>query len=278
MKLRLLLASALFFAFSAAPVLATDIPDFPSCTSPSGTVKVSYDSGVHGIPGDSGEYIGSDIVYTVSDTTLIQCFCAVSGSGIQTNWWKDGSISESQTAQLLSVGWIYIPDGSAWGLDPVPYLAKNSNFNCGGGGGGQPGAGPAPVCDSGQPGTPILLSVDRSGSTAKLSWTAASQATHYTIGYGIQPDNYIYGVPNTGSVTTFTVGSLDPGTQYYFAVRAVNNCLPGDWSTAPAVGGGQVLGLATTGNSTLLYTMLALGGLSLVLTILSHRRNQRHQG
>lgn len=273
MKLKLLLASAPLFAFSAAPVLAKDIPDFPSCTSPSGTVKVSYDSGIHGIPGDSGEYIGSDIVYTVSDTTLVQCFCAVSGSGIQTNWWKDGSISESQTAQLLSVGWIYIPDGSAWGLDPVPYLAKNSNFNCGGGGGGQPGPGPAPVCDSGQPGTPTLLSADRSGSTAKLTWTAATQATHYTIAYGTS--DFPYGVPNTGNVTSFTIGSLDPNTQYQFKVRAVNNCMPGDWSTTPSVGGGQVLGLASTGNSILLYTMLVLGGLSLILTILSRRRTQR---
>ncbi|TSC88177.1 MAG: Uncharacterized protein G01um101416_200 [Microgenomates group bacterium Gr01-1014_16] len=146
------------------------------CTSPSGSVKVSYDSGIHGVPGDLGEYIGSDIVYTVSDTTLVQCFCAVSGSGIQTNWWRDNSLSQSQIDQLVSDGWIYIPDGSAWGLDSVPYLAKNSSYNC---------DGPA------------------------------------------------------------------------------------------AAGGGQVLGLATTGNSTLLYTMLALGGLTLILAILSRRRNQR---
>ena len=278
MKLKLLLASALIFLVGASPVLAVETPNFPSCTSPTGSVKVSYDSGIHGIPGDSGQYVGSDIVYTVSDTTLVQCFCAASGSGIQTNWWRDNSLSQQQINQLIGDGWIYIPDGSAWGLDPVPYLAKNSNFNCGNPttSGSQPGAGPAPVCDSGKPSTPTLTSVDRSGSTAKITWTAASQATHYTIGYGLQPGNYIYGVPDTGNVTTFTVGSLDPDTQYYFAVRAVNNCMPGDWSGTPTgIGGGEVLGLAATGDSTMLYTMLALGGISLILAILSRRRNQR---
>lgn len=280
-----LLASVLLLALSAVPVRAIDVPNFPSCTSPTGSVKVSYDSGVHGIPGDSGEYVGSDIVYTVSDSTLVQCFCAVSGSGIQTNWWKVDSLEQSQVDQLTSAGWIYIPDGSAWGLDPVPYLSKNSNFSCGGAptptptsppSFTQPGPGPAPVCDSGKPGTPSLVSVVRDGTTAKLTWTTVSQASHYTIGYGTKPNDYTYGVPNTGNVTTFTVGSLDPDTLYYFAVRAVNNCMPGDWSTTPTgIGGGEVLGLAATGNSTLLYTMLALGGVSLILAFLSRRRNQR---
>ncbi len=272
MKLKLLLASALFFTVSATSVRAIEIPNFPSCTSPTGSVKVSYDSGVHGIPGDSGEYIGSDIVYTVSDTTLIQCFCAVSKAGIQTNWWRGDALTPSQTNQLISEDWIFIPDGSSWGLDPVPYLAKNSNFSCSPPSFSQPSGGSAPVCDSAKPGTPTLLSVERQGSTAKLTWIAASQATHYTIAYG--SNGLPYGVPNTGNVTTFTIGSLDPNTQYQFVVRAVNNCTPGDWSTAP-IGGGQVLGLATTGNSTLLYTLLALGGLTLILAFLSRRRNQR---
>lgn len=273
MKLMLLLASALFFLTGASPVRAIEIPNFPSCISPTGSVKVNYASGVHGIPGDSGQYVGSDIVYTVSDTQLTQCFCAVSGSGIQTNWWKVEFLDQSLIDQLINNSWIFIPDGSAWGLDPVPYLAKNNNFNCGGGGFSQPGPGPAPVCDSGKPGTPTLLSVDRSDSTAKLTWTAASQATHYTIAYGTS--DFPYGVPDTGNVTSFTIGALDPNTQYQFKVRAVNNCMPGDWSTVPAVGGGHVLGLATTGDSGLLYTLIGLGVLTLFLSLLSRRRNQR---
>lgn len=273
-----LLIISLFLVFLAAtsPVLAVDTPVFPTCANPSGNVKVSYQSGVHGIPGDQGQYIGSDIVYTVSDSTLVQCFCAVSGSGIQTNWWKQNSLSQGQIDQLQKLGWIFIPDGSAWGLEPVSYLAQNSNFNCRAGGNGfsQPGPGPAPVCDSAKPSTPILVSVVRSGSTAALTWTAVSNATHYTIAYGLLPSAYIYGVPNTGNVTSYTVGSLDPSRQYYFAVRAVNNCMPGDFATLGATGG-QVLGLATTGNSALIYSLVALGALLLVLSWASSRRQNR---
>ncbi len=167
------LALVLLLAFSAAPARAIDIPNFPSCTSPTGSDKVSYDSGIHGIVGESGEYVGSDIVYTVSATQLTQCFCAASKSGVQTNWWKQDSLSQEQIGSLTSQGWILIPDGSAWGLDPIPYLAKNSNFSCGGS------------------------------------------------------------------------------------------------------NGGQVLGLAATGNSTLLYALISLGALTFVLSLLSRRRRQR---
>ena len=260
-----------------SPVQAISAPNFPSCTNPSGTVKVSYSSGIHGIPGDQGQYVGSDIVYTISNSTLVQCFCAASGSGIQTNWWKQDSLTQDQIDQLVKLGWIFVPDGSTWGLDPVPYLAQNTNFNCGGGGNGgfsQPGPGPAPVCDSAKPGTPSLISVVRSGSTATLTWTAASQATHYTIAYGLAPNTYIYGVPNTGNVTSYTIGSLDPSRQYYFAIRAVNNCAPGDFATLGATGG-QVLGLATTGNSVLIYSLVILGSLLLILSWLSLKRENR---
>lgn len=284
MKFKILAIVALFLFVGASRVSATtDIPNFPACSSPSGSVKVSYASGIHGIPGDSGEYVGSDIVYTISDSSLVQCFCAATGTGIQTNWWKQDSLSQEQLNSLTSQGWILIPDGSAWGLDPVPYLAKNSPFSCGGGqitttstGSGQPGAGPAPVCDSAKPGTPVLLSVTRTGSTALLVWTAASQATHYTIAYGTTPGNYPYGVPNTGNVTSFTVDALDPDTTYYFAVRAVNNCMPGDFATlGGGTGGGQVLGLASTGDSVLIYSLITLGVLLLALSWLKSRNENR---
>jgi len=114
----------------------------------------------------------------------------------------------------------------------------------------------APVCNSAKPTTPILTSVVRSGTTAKLTWTAAERATQYTIAYGLKPGEWIYGVPNTGNVTNYTIGSLQPGVKYYFSVIAVNNCMPGDGSTS-----GSVLGA-----STLAFTGSALVELMLILT------------
>lgn len=128
-------------ATSVTPAFAVTSPDFPSCANPQGTVKVSYDSGTHGVPGDGATYTGRDVVYSLSDNSLTQCLCTDQGQGIQTNWWKVSSISSDQVSILKSQGWILVPDGAAWGLDNGPYLAQNSPFTCpaqsGGAGGGQ---------------------------------------------------------------------------------------------------------------------------------------------
>ena len=114
-------------AFAIVPALALEdtlVPNFPSCSSPTGTLKVNYTEGTHGIAGN-GSFVGSDAVYIVGDSNLIQCFCAANNSGIQTNWWKVGSLTPSQISALQEDSWIYIPTGSEWGLDDTAYFAKN---------------------------------------------------------------------------------------------------------------------------------------------------------
>lgn len=109
---------------------ATTIPSFPACSNPQGSVTANYDSGTHGVAGDASTYSGKDTVYSLSDNILTQCLCTDNGSGIQTNWWKAGSLSQDEINVLISEGWILIPDGAAWGLETGPYLAKNSNYSC----------------------------------------------------------------------------------------------------------------------------------------------------
>ncbi len=276
-KITLVLIALVFsFTFGAAPARAISdglVPDFPSCTSPTGTLKVSYSDGIHGIVGNSGTFTGSDAVYIVGDSNLTQCFCAADGSGIQTNWWKIGSLSQDQFNTLQSQGWIYIPTGLPWGLEDAPYFAQNTNYSCGGssGGGGSPGLSPAgaPVCNSAVPAAPVITSIVRNGSSATLTWTQVNLADHYLISYGLSPGNWLYGVPNTGNVTSFTINGLDPNTQYYFAVRAVNNCMPSAESTSGQVLGastGEVLGLANTGNTAEIVAFLSLGFAALILS------------
>src|SRR3989344_7905674 len=105
-------------------------PEFPSCVNPQGTVRVSYSSGTHGVPGVTTSYQGSDTVYNVSDNSLIQCLCTIDGEGIQTNWWKVPQLSSDEIENFKALGWNFIPDGSIWGLDPAAYLAKNSSYSC----------------------------------------------------------------------------------------------------------------------------------------------------
>lgn len=127
--LSFILYAGLLLAF-APKALAVTAPDFPACANPQGQLKVSYTDGTHGIPGDTSTHTGSDSVYTVSDTTLIQCFCPSDGNGIQTNWWNVSSLSSEDIQILISQGWTLIANGSAWGLDEAPYLTKNSSFSC----------------------------------------------------------------------------------------------------------------------------------------------------
>lgn len=116
-------------------VKAQTVPTFPQCTSPQGNVRVSYTEGTHGIVGKTGSYQGADTVYRLSDETLAQCFCDDNGSGIQTDWWKVSSLTQTQIQTLRQDGWSYVPNGALWGLDEAPYLAKNKDYTCSGRGG-----------------------------------------------------------------------------------------------------------------------------------------------
>ncbi len=125
-----LLISLGLIAYSYIPAYAVDTPNFPSCLSPQGTLRVFYPNGTHGIVGSSQEYVGSDTVYDLDESTLLQCFCSVDGTGIQTNWWNASSLSEEQIEILKKEGWFYIPDGSLWGLVADPFVAKNVSYSC----------------------------------------------------------------------------------------------------------------------------------------------------
>lgn len=103
--------------------------------------------------------------------------------------------------------------------------------------------------------SPTLTSVTPvGGGQMSLAWTPVSPVTHYALVYGPSSGNYLYGVANTGNVTSFTVGGLDPGENYCFAVRGVNDCAPGSLSNERCSGAvlgaeGQVLGFSSTSGS-----------------------------
>lgn len=134
--MRQILIAVFVFTLAVRPVMAIDVPVFPTCPNPGGTMVASYADGTHGIPGRSETFTGSDQVFKIDATKTVQCYCAPNGSGIQTNWWKVSSLTAEEKAELLTKGWNYIPDGSLWGLDPSDWMAQNQNLTCGEKGGG----------------------------------------------------------------------------------------------------------------------------------------------
>ncbi|MBI4136984.1 hypothetical protein HY469_02885 [Candidatus Roizmanbacteria bacterium] len=130
LRTTIFLLALIAYALQAAVLFAATPPDFPSCLTPEGEVKVSYDSGSHGIVGSNQEHAGSDTVYILSNEHLSQCFCSENGDGIQTNWWKISSLSEDDIQILKNQGWFFVPNGALWGLDEGAYMAKNSTYAC----------------------------------------------------------------------------------------------------------------------------------------------------
>jgi len=61
-------------------------------------------------------------------------------------------------------------------------------------------------------------------SSVLLVWDHSSNASQYTLLYGLKPNQYAYGVSNLGYTNIFLVERLQPATTYYFAVAGSNGC------------------------------------------------------
>ncbi len=135
---KLFLAAIIFYQALSNPFVANaqlQLPAFSSCQNPIGTIQANYDQGNHAIVGIQGLQSGSDTVYSNGDNNFTQCYCPLPlTNGIQTNWLAAGNISKEDQNVLITQGWILIPNGADWGLSAQPYLAKNTDFSCGGGG------------------------------------------------------------------------------------------------------------------------------------------------
>src|SRR5579859_2851305 len=90
---------------------------------------------------------------------------------------------------------------------PLPTPSETPLPTQGPNGDGLTPAGP-PVCTSAVPSTPIIKSIVRNPTSATINWYAVNSASYYLIFYGTTPGSQQYGVPNTGNVTTYTVGFL----------------------------------------------------------------------
>ena len=134
MSIKLFILTLSFFIIivlvNVQSVFAITPPDFPACNNPPDSIRAEHNDGLHGVAGNVSEYRGKDTVYNVNGGHFLQCLCTEDNEGIQTNWWKISSLSDTDVQVLKNQGWYYIVDGALWGLDNVPYMAKNNEYAC----------------------------------------------------------------------------------------------------------------------------------------------------
>lgn len=149
--------------------------------------------------------------------------------------------SQANTAGLTSAltSPITFPENPIASPTPtvVPTPTPNNGNNSNNGGSSGPSS---PSCNDSKPTkAPVLLGyTTTSKNQVTLTWKKAlDPVTHYLISYGVKPNIPLYGNPNIGdkNTTHYTVNALSGGVTYYFRVRAINNCTPGDYSNEIAV-------------------------------------------
>lgn len=213
---------------------AFDQPSFPSCLNPQGSILAQFADGTHGVPGNTDTFTGSDSVFTLSSSVVMQCLCPLNGQGIQTNWMKTSELSDPEISILENQGWIYVPSGLVWGLEDVHYLAQNTNFSC-------------------QANAALAAAIVVTPSTSPAPTTSANSP-------GNNQTNTNNSSNNSNANSNNASGNQNSG-----------NSSSSNSSSSPSVLGTntqQVLGLASTGNIILLYTFLIAGTLFVGLGML----------
>ncbi|MDD4382957.1 MAG: fibronectin type III domain-containing protein [Candidatus Shapirobacteria bacterium] len=109
----------------------------------------------------------------------------------------------------------------------------------------------APACTATKPGSaPTITNTVNGDNSITLTWSKASNPfTHYLVAYGTSSGSIEYGNPNVGNAdtTSYTIRGLSGGTRYYFKIKAINDCMPGDWSNeVSATPRGRVIEAMTT--------------------------------
>ncbi|MEO6508943.1 MAG: fibronectin type III domain-containing protein [Patescibacteria group bacterium] len=104
-------------------------------------------------------------------------------------------------------------------------------------------------------GAPTIFKVDRNSTGAVLHITPAGVPyTEYVVAYGFNEGDERFGATfpqsSTDTEITHKISGLDPGSTYYFRVRAGNDCQPGQWSAWYSSKGSAVLAAETGTDAT----------------------------
>lgn len=215
---------AVFFGFvGACPVLAvTSGPIEPysfsasSGTQPGSVKLIWYDDG------SAPKY---NLLYGTDPNNYIYGVVDIAHSVHQANEFTVGYLAPGKTYYFKLCG--VRPDGDTESGPIKAQAATNAN----------PTAKAVYYSTSKNYEMPYLfaLGYGKDAGTVTVTWFDNDSANKYDIVYGLSPGNYIYGFqdmpysPNLSN--TFSVGSLTPGTTYYFALVAERDSTVVSWSS-----------------------------------------------
>lgn len=204
---------------------ASSVSDSTNLTIASGPQSLSFDSGSTVLTWDSNGD-GTKETSTISSSDIV-------GGGLVLSTALQGG-----DTYLAEVKFTATVLGSSSTSPPSSTSSSSSSSSS--------GSSSSPSCSAARPPTPTLNSATRKSSTqVDLSWTSVGNATSYLIVYGTKSKNYEYAA-DVGKTTSYTVGGLPPGVNFYFAVKAINDCVPSDSSNERLAAGGGILGQSTS--------------------------------
>ncbi len=191
-------------------------------TSYSSTGRIVYDTVSHTVlsSGDNYGYSYSTLENNATTTNHSVNIANLTPSTYYYRVISKGSIeqvSEEQTVTLV--------DASTAILSPS-ILTTNISSS-------QP-TNTSSTCNDQKPGSsPVITAAIPGLNQITLFWEEATNpVTYYLLSYGQQSGSPIYGNPNIGDSNSrsYMVNNLSGETTYYFQIKAVNGCQPGDFS------------------------------------------------
>lgn len=241
-----IVCSIIFFIFSSAPGFANNNADpvnssiststtsLPADGATTATIAVTVkDSQKNPLSGDHIKLTSS------TDTGLV-----INGGAVGVNHHTaatdaNGKVNFTVSSRNISPGTVTFTASDTSDLPPVTLGSVRITFT-------PASLAPDATCHDSTPvGAPMLKSaVASSPNQITLTWTEVSDpVSYYLVAYGTSPKQYTYGNPNVGGkgTTSYTVGSLNSGTTYYFVVRAGNGCAPGSYSNELAAAAGGII-------------------------------------
>lgn len=125
-----------------------------------------------------------------------------------------------------------VPQQTFPDIGAYEYVPGSSNSNSSNSG----SSNSTPTCTSAMPqNAPQLFQINTTNKNATLFFApSGNNTTSYAISYGYNNSANQFGVEfdssNTSAAISYTINELQPNQTYYFQVRGINNCMPGNWS------------------------------------------------